>query len=254
MKLTFLGTGTSQGVPVIGCKCNVCTSSDKKDKRFRTSALITTDEGKKILIDCGPDFRQQMIDNQEEKIDALLITHEHNDHIIGIDDLRPIIFREKKSTSIYARQDVLTQIKDRFPYAFTEEKYPGAPSFELHPIMGNFTIENIDIQIIEVMHYQLPVLGFKFKNLAYITDANFISESEKEKLKNLDYLIINCLRKEREHISHFILPDILKLQAELCPNKIFLTHINHEFGLYSVENQFLPDGVEMAYDGKTIIF
>lgn len=255
MKLKFLGSGTSQGVPVIGCNDEVCTSTNPKDKRFRASALITTDLGKKILIDCGPDFRMQMLNNLESQIDAVLITHEHTDHVIGLDDLRPIIFRNKKNMPIYALARVAKQIKDKFHYAFSEIKYPGAPSFEMHEIDSEkFTVENIEITPIPVIHYKLPILGFKFKNLCYITDASFLPETTLPLLKNLDVLIINCLRKAPKHISHFVLPEIIELNEILKPKKIFLTHISHEFGLHEVVQKELPENIFLAYDGLEIEF
>lgn len=255
MKLKFLGTGTSQGVPVIGCKDAVCTSPDLKDKRLRTSALITSDEGKKLLIDCGPDFRQQMLSNDESDIDGVLITHEHTDHMIGLDDLRPVIFRNKKDMPIYTMPRVAQQIKERFPYAFAEIKYPGAPSFEMHEIgEKTFKVENVAITPIPVIHYKLPIYGFKIKNLCYITDASFIPETSLAKLQDLDVLIINCLRKSPEHISHFVLPEILALNKSLKPKKIYLVHISHEFGLHKKVQKELPENMFLAYDGLEIEF
>ncbi|WP_332020230.1 MBL fold metallo-hydrolase, partial [Kaistella sp.] len=203
MKLKFLGSGTSQGVPVIGCHCEVCTSQYPKDRRFRSSALITTDAGKKILIDCGPDFRMQMLENNEEHVDALLLTHEHNDHVIGLDDMRPLIFRSGKDIPIYCSKRVGDEIKQRFPYAFAEIKYPGAPSFELHEISVPFTLFDAYVTPVEVLHHKLAIFGFRFKNLVYITDASAIPYEEMEKLKDLDYLILNCIRKEEPHPAHF---------------------------------------------------
>ena len=255
MKLKFLGTGTSQGVPVIGCHCEVCSSLDTKDRRFRSSVLITTDDGKKILIDCGPDFRMQMLENKEDKIDAVLITHEHNDHVIGLDDMRPLIFKNKKDTQIFCNHRVGMEIKNRFPYAFSEVKYPGAPSFELHEIENKpFSLFDTEIIPIEVLHFKIPIFGFKFKSLAYITDASFISDSEKEKLKNLDYLILNCIRKFDPHPAHFILPQILELNEELKPKNLFLTHISHHMGVHEITEQELPENVHLAYDGLEIEF
>lgn len=255
MLLKFLGTGTSQGIPVIGSQHPVCLSKDQKDKRLRTSALVTTDSEKKILIDCGPDFRQQMLMNQEEQIDAVLITHEHNDHIIGLDDLRPLIFKNKASMPIYCNSRVSAEIKSRFPYAFTEQKYPGAPSFDLFEIEDNFKLfDEIEVQPIDIIHSEINILGFKFKNLAYITDASKIDDKEKEKLKNLDFFIINCLRKTEPHHSHFILPQILELVEELKPKKTYLIHISHHLGFHEeVENE-LPDNIHLAYDGLKIEF
>ena len=255
MKLKFLGTGTSQGIPVIGSTHPVCLSTNPKDKRLRSSVMITDDEGKKILIDCGPDFRQQMLTNQESNVDALLITHEHNDHIIGLDDLRPIIFQKRKDISIYCLPRVGKEIKNRFPYAFTEDKYPGAPSFEITEI-GNepFIIENTEITPIQVIHYKLPILGYKFKNLAYITDASFISEEEQEKLKNLDVLIINCLRKDEPHVAHYILPEILELVEKLQPKTTYLTHISNRFGFHDEIEAMTPANIHPAHDGLEIEF
>jgi len=255
MKLKFLGTGTSQGVPVIGCTCEVCVSLNPKDSRFRASAMVTTDENKKILIDCGPDFRQQMLINKENNVDITLITHEHNDHVIGLDDMRPLIFKSGKDMPVYCHQRVGNEIKKRFPYAFTDVRYPGAPAFDLHEI-SNESFEVLDIKItpIEVIHYKISVFGYKFKNLAYITDANFISDTEKEKLKNLDVLILNCIRKYDPHPAHFVLSDVIQLFGELKPKKLFLTHISHHFGLHDIEDKLLPDGMHLAYDRLEIEF
>ncbi|MDR2205327.1 MAG: MBL fold metallo-hydrolase [Flavobacteriaceae bacterium] len=254
MKLKFLGTGTSQGIPVIGSRHPVCLSENPKDKRLRTSALITTNSGKKILIDCGPDFRWQMLVNREENIDSVLITHEHNDHIIGLDDMRPLIFKNQKKMPVFCSSRVAVEIENRFPYAFSEEKYPGAPSFELIKINSEFQLFDLKIIPIEVMHGKMPVYGYKIKNLAYITDANFISESEKQKLKNLDILIINCLRKTKPHPSHFILPDILELTEELKPKTTFMIHISNDFGFHDEVESELPKNLHLAYDGLEIEF
>ena len=254
MKLKFLGTGTSQGVPVIGCSCKVCTSKDPKDIRFRSSAIITTDSGKKILIDCGPDFRQQMLVNEENNVDAILLTHEHNDHVIGLDDVRPLIFRSGKPMEIYCNSRVGTEIKNRFPYAFADIKYPGAPSFEIKEIEGSFQLFDADVIPVEVLHYRIPIYGFKFRNVVYITDASLISETEKQKLKNLDVLILNCIRKTDPHPAHFILEDILKLNSELAPKTLYLTHISHHFGLTGEEEPLLPANIKFAYDGLELDF
>lgn len=254
MKLKFLGTGTSQGIPVIGCTCEVCTSRNPQDRRYRSSVLITTDEGKKILIDCGPDFRIQMIENKEAKIDSILLTHEHNDHVIGLDDIRPLIFKSGKDMPIYCHKRVGREISFRFPYAFAEEKYPGAPSFELHEIDDHFQLYDTKIIPINVMHHDLPIFGYRFKKLAYITDASFIPDMEKEKLKDLDYLILNCIRKTEEHHAHFILPQVLKLNQELKPKTMLLTHISHQMGLHIETEKELPEHVKLAYDGLEFSF
>ncbi len=255
MLLKFLGTGTSQGIPVIGSHHPVCLSTNQKDKRLRTSALITSDSGKKILIDCGPDFRQQMLTHHEEQIDAVLITHEHNDHIIGLDDLRPLMFKNKSSMPIYCNARVAAEVKNRFPYAFREHKYPGALSFDLFEIDNHFKLfDEVEVQPIDIIHSEINILGFKLKNMAYITDASKIDEKEKEKLKHLDVFIINCLRKKEPHHSHFILPQVLDLVDELKPKKTYLIHISHQLGFHDeVENE-LPDNVHLAYDGLEIEF
>lgn len=255
MKLKFLGTGTSQGIPVIGCHCEVCTSTNFKDKRFRSSVLVTTDENKKILIDCGPDFRMQMLNCKEDDLDCTLITHEHNDHVIGLDDMRPLIFKNRKNMPIYATERVAKEIMLRFAYAFSDERYPGAPAFDMHKIENKeFQLFDALVTPIEVLHHQLPILGYKIKKLAYITDASHISDKEKSKLKDLDVLILNCIRKTDPHPAHFILEDILKLNNELKPKKLFLTHISHHFGLHDIENELLPKNIELAYDDLEIIF
>lgn len=254
MKLKFLGSGTSQGVPVIGCHCEVCASVNPKDKRFRSSALVTTAGGRKILLDCGPDFRMQMLNNKEDRIDAVLLTHEHNDHVIGLDDLRPLIFKNKKNMALYCKKRVGAEIKMRFPYAFADIRYPGSPAFDLHEITENFSLFDTEVEPIEVLHHKLPIFGFKFKKLAYITDASFIGETEKNKLQNLDYLILNCIRKEDPHDAHFILPQVLDLYKELKPGKMFLTHISHHLGTHDQMKKELPENVLLAYDSLELDF
>lgn len=257
MKLKFLGTGTSQGVPVIGCQCEVCLSKDEKDTRFRVSVMISTENNKNILIDCGPDFRQQMLQNNEGQVDAVFLTHEHNDHVIGLDDLRPLIFKiknAKKEMPLFCLKRVGKDVKSRFSYAFADEKYPGAPSFSLNEITKNFNLFETEIIPIHVLHGTLEILGFKFKNLAYITDASYISDEEKEKLQNLDVLILNCIRKTEPHPAHYILEDIIKLNEELKPKILYLTHISHHFGLHKVEEKLLPKNIHLAYDGLEINF
>lgn len=255
MKLKFLGTGTSQGVPPIGCTHPVCLSENLKDKRFRTSALVTTDDNKKILIDCGPDFRQQMLNNHEADIHAVLITHEHNDHVIGLDDLRPLIFKNDGDMPLYCKERVANEIKKRFPYAFADERYPGAPSFDLHIIDDKeFTLFNETIIPINIQHSLIDIFGYKFRNLAYITDGSSIPDSEKEKLKNLDILVINCLRIENPHHAHFILPDIFEIVKELAPQKTYLTHMSHLIGFHSDLEKQLPAHIIPAYDGLEIEF
>lgn len=255
MKLKFLGTGTSQGVPIIGSTHPVCLSQDPRDKRLRSSAILTTDGGRKILIDCGPDFRQQMLSQNEADVHAVLLTHEHNDHVIGLDDLRPLIFQNGYSMPIYCMERVGREIKDRFPYAFADVWYPGAPTFEIKLVEGKFSVENTEVEPINVLHGKLPILGFKVKNLAYITDASAIEPQEREKLKNLDILIINCLRKEEAHHSHFILPDILEIVEEVTPKQTYLTHISHLLGFHAdLEKELKPRHILPAYDGLEVEF
>lgn len=254
MKLKFLGTGTSQGIPVIGSNDPVCLSDNPKDKRLRSSALITSDSGKKILIDCGPDFRQQMLMNKEQNIHAVLITHEHNDHVIGLDDLRPLIFKNQSKMPIYCMERVASEIVSRFPYAFADVRYPGAPSFEMEIIKEDFSLFDTFISPINVMHGKLPILGYRFGKLAYITDASFINETEKQKLKGLDYLILNCLREKEPHPAHFILPEVLALIEELKPKTTYLTHISHHLGFHDEVEKSLPEHIHLAYDGLEIKF
>lgn len=252
MRLKFLGTGTSQGIPVIGSTHPVCLSTDSRDKRLRTSALLTLDQGEKILIDCGPDFRQQMLMNNENQVNAVLITHEHNDHVIGLDDLRPLIFLNNTKMPIYCLPRVGKEIIQRFPYAFADERYPGAPSFTIEEATEYFSVCNEKITSIKVMHAKLPILGYKFKNSAYITDAKSIDETEKEKLKGLDTLVINCLRKSDVHHSHYILPEIFALVEELKPKMTYLTHISHHLGFHRDLEIELPSNIQPAYDGLEI--
>ncbi len=254
MILNFLGTGTSQGVPVIGCHCPVCRSDDPRDHRLRSSVLLTTDDQKNLLIDCGPDFRLQMLRAAADDLEAALITHEHNDHIIGLDDMRPLIFRKGKNIDIYAKERVANEIRERFPYAFATVRYPGAPSFDLHHIDGPLEIAGVKIQPLEVMHGNLPILGFRIRNLAYVTDASYISPQENEKMQNLEYLILNCIRKDDLHPSHYILPQAIELFEELRPRKMLLTHISHHMGLFQETSAELPEGIELAYDGLQLDF
>jgi len=252
--LKFLGTGTSQGVPVIGSHHPVCLSENPKDKRLRSSVLITTPHQKKILIDCGPDFRQQMLTNHEEDVHAVLITHEHNDHVIGLDDLRPLIFKNLENMPIFAMERVGKEIKNRFPYAFANDRYPGAPAFDLHSVYEPFQILDTEIIPVEVIHGKIPILGYRIGNLAYITDASKIMDEELLKLQHLDVLIINALRKSDPHPSHYILPEALELIDRLNPKKAYLTHISHHLGFHDEVEAELPENVHLAYDGLEIAF
>lgn len=250
MKLTFLGTGTSQGVPVIGCNCEVCLSSNPKDKRLRCSVLIET-QGKIICIDSGPDFRQQMLRENIQNLDAILYTHEHKDHIAGTDDIRAFNFKQKSAMPMFCSERVLEGFKKEFHYVFSGKDYPGIPQFNIQLIDKDpFLLDDIEIIPIEVLHYKLPVTAFRIENLTYITDANFVSEKEFEKIVGTEILIINALRKEK-HISHFNLEEALEFIEKVNPKKAYLTHISHLFGKHALENSLLPENVEIAYDGLT---
>ncbi len=251
MTVTFLGTGTSQGIPVIACKCVVCNSTDYKDKRLRSSIHIEVDN-LHINIDVGPDFRQQMLSNNIKQLNAILMTHEHKDHTAGLDDVRSFNFSQKKDMPLYGKQEVLDQITREFSYIFSGSKYPGVPRVEKIPIQNTpFDIEGVRITPIEVLHYKLPVFGFRINNLAYITDANFISEPEKNKLQGLKVLVLNALQIEK-HISHFTLSEAIKLIKELKPEKAYLVHISHKLGLSREVEPTLPDNISLAYDGLSI--
>lgn len=251
MKVTFLGTGTSQGVPVISCSCHVCRSVDFRDKRLRTSIHLQIDD-KSLVIDTGPDFRQQMIREDIKQLDAVLFTHEHKDHTAGLDDIRPFNFRQRRDMPIYGRQQVIDQIKIEFAYAFGEKRYPGVPQILANTITNRpFDIDGIHIEPIEVFHYKLPVFGFRINNFTYITDASYISPEEMEKIKGTDVLVLNALQRE-DHISHFTLGEALDIIRELKPRKAYLLHISHRLGLHSEITKELPAGVELAYDGLKI--
>ena len=248
MKITFLGTGTSQGVPVIACTCPVCRSIDFKDKRLRSSIHIQSDSTS-IIIDIGPDFRQQVLRENINLLDAILLTHEHKDHTAGLDDVRSYNFKQNKDMPVYGRKQVLDQLQSEFSYIFSENKYPGVPSVELKEVTNEFlSIHDLLIEPVEVMHYKLPVYGYKIDKFAYITDAKTISEKEKQKLKGLVVLVLNALQKET-HISHFTLGEALELIRELAPETAYLTHISHNMGLSRDTSATLPENVYLAYDG-----
>lgn len=251
IKANFLGTGTSQGVPVIGCTCMVCESKNPKDQRLRSSLFISINNYN-ILIDIGPDFRSQILKLNKFSIDAILFTHQHRDHTAGLDDLRPIYYMYKKPISLYAENNVFTAIKNDFNYLFHGSNYPGKPKFHLnHITTDDFYISNIKINPIRVMHHKLPILGYRIGNLSYITDANYISDQEKEKLMGSEILIINSLQKEK-HISHFNLKESLSLIAEIQPKTAYLTHISHGMGLHDSIQKELPKNVLLAYDSLEI--
>ena len=250
LRLTFLGTGTSQGVPVITCHCPVCKSNDSKDKRLRTSALIESDKCN-LVIDSGPDFRYQMLRADLQRLDAILFTHQHRDHIAGLDDVRSFNFKQKRAMPVYGNEFVIDQIKREFHYVF-ESDYPGIPQLEIHQINSEpFLIEDLNIIPVEVLHHKLPVLGFRIHDLTYITDANTIPEKEYEKIKDTRILVLNALQKD-DHISHFTLDDALEVIKKVKPEKAYLTHISHNMGLHEEVSEDLPSEVFLAYDGLSV--
>ncbi len=252
MKITFLGTGTSQGVPVIACECPVCLSGDPHDNRLRTSLLFES-EGITLLFDAGPDFRQQMLREKVKKLDAILITHEHKDHIAGMDDVRAFNYKSQDAIDIYAEDRVQKAIKREFSYVFSEYQYPGIPKMRLNEIPDyEFKIGDIPVTPIRVRHMNMEILGFRIRDFAYITDANYIPEQSKEKLFGVKYLVINALRKEK-HISHFSLREAVDLIREISPRKAFITHISHQMGLHKDVSEELPAGIFLGYDGLSLV-
>jgi phosphoribosyl 1,2-cyclic phosphate phosphodiesterase len=251
MRITFLGTGTSQGVPVIGCTCEVCTSLDYRDKRLRTSIHIEI-ENQSLVVDTGPDFRQQMLRERIKRIDAVLFTHAHRDHTAGLDDVRAYNFMQEMDMPIYGTEPVLQQLEVEYAYAFAKEYYPGIPRLTLNQIDSKpFAVNSIAITPLPVMHFKLPVLGFRFENFSYITDANLIPDETLEQLKNTEVLVINALQRER-HISHFNLDQALEMVRIIKPEKAYITHISHKLGLHASVSEELPENVSLAFDGLQI--
>ena len=251
MKVTFLGTGTSQGVPVIGCSCEVCRSLDFRDKRLRTSIHLEVD-GLSIIFDSGPDFRQQILRENITQLDALVFTHEHKDHTAGMDDIRSFNFLQKKDMPVYARKNVVEQLKREFAYIFSETKYPGIPSVDIQEIDNSpFFIEKIKLTPIEVIHFKLPVFGFRIKDFTYITDAKTISDKEKEKIKGSKILVINALQID-PHPSHMTLDEAITLAKEIKAEKTYFTHLSHKMGTHKKVSVLLPENIEIAYDGLKI--
>ncbi len=251
LKITLLGTGTSLGVPIIGCDCPVCKSTDPRDNRLRSSALIEW-EDMVFLIDAGPDFRQQMLRASVTKIDAILLTHEHKDHVSGLDDIRAFNFLHRKAIDIYAEKRVQDSIRKDFAYVFSVIQYPGIPQMNLHPISpGPIRIQNSEIMAIRAFHYKLPILGFRFGDFTYLSDTNYIPPEEMQKIQGTKILVLNALRWE-PHLSHHSIPEALKIIEVIKPEKAYLTHLSHQCGRYTDLNGKLPEGVEPGYDGLVI--
>ncbi|MBE6214910.1 MAG: MBL fold metallo-hydrolase [Bacteroidales bacterium] len=250
-RLTFLGTGTSQGVPMIGCGCEVCRSADSRDKRLRASVIVEY-EGLKILVDAGPDFRYQMLREGIVNVDAILLTHNHKDHTGGLDDIRAFNYLEKKPTRIYCEKYVEDSLRMEYSYAFAENKYPGAPDWNVHIIDDKpFRINDVEIVPIRGRHFKLPVLGYRFGDIAYCTDMNHIPDEEFCKLEGLEHFVINCVRRGR-HISHFSLEGALETASRVGATHTWLTHLSHQLPTYEELAAELPDGVLPAYDGLVI--
>lgn len=253
MKVRFLGTGTSQGVPVIACSCPVCQSTDSRDKRLRTSVLIEMDNGYNIAIDTGPDFRYQMLREQVDHLDAILMTHSHKDHIAGLDDVRAFNYHQQQSISIYADAATLEALQREFYYAFSAVKYPGVPQLDLEEIKAGVPFDLFDREVtpFEVLHYKMPVMGYRIGDFAYITDAKTVSKESRTLLEGLDVLVVNALQ-EAPHISHFTLDEALSFIADVQPKRAYLTHISHRFGKHEYIESLLPEGVFVAYDRLAI--
>lgn len=251
MKLTFLGTGTSQGVPVIACHCSVCSSVDERDRRLRTSALLCTDGGQRILFDIGPDFRQQMLRHKVDGLDAILITHAHRDHVGGLDDIRSFNYVQHRNMDVYLNSEAKRALLRDYAYIFERHVYPGLPEADLHEVETTFEAAGMEIVPVKAMHKDLPILAYRVGELAYITDANFIAPEEIDKLKGVKVLVINALRKEK-HWSHYCLPEALEVIEKIGPKKAYLTHISHELGLHAEVEKELPEGVHLAYDNLEV--
>ena len=251
MKVTFLGTGTSQGIPVIACDCRVCTSENPKDNRLRTSILIE-ENNQTIVIDTGPDFRQQMLRENVQKLDAIVFTHQHKDHVAGMDDIRAFNYKFKKDMDIYCTAEVEEALIREFPYVFSSYKYPGVPEIKVHNIKNEpFNINGVKLIPIEGLHYKLPVFGYRLKDFVYLTDVSFVSEREKEKMKGAEVIVLDALRKT-PHISHFTMEQAVELLEELKPKQGYLIHISHLMGMHNEVVKELPNFIKPAHDGLVL--
>lgn len=253
MTITFLGTGTSSGVPMIGCTCPVCRSLDHRDKRLRVSVHVAV-AGRSLVIDSGPDFRQQMLRAGITRLDGLLFTHEHKDHTAGLDDIRAYNFRQQTDMPVFAEPRVLDQLKQEFAYIFAEHKYPGVPRVVLHPIERDdapFDVLGLPVQPLRALHHKLPVLGFRIGGFCYLTDANHLGPETRAQLRDADVIVLNALRRE-EHISHFTLAQAIAVLKEARPKRAYLTHISHQLGLHREVEAELPPWIRLAYDGLQV--
>ncbi|NVO85230.1 MBL fold metallo-hydrolase [Hymenobacter terrestris] len=253
MQITFLGTGTSQGVPVIGCTCNVCRSVDYRDKRLRVSVHLQV-AGKSIIIDSGPDFRQQVLRAQVDHLDAVVFTHEHKDHTGGLDDIRAYNFRQQQDMPLHAEPRVLAQLRQEYAYIFADHKYPGVPQVETYPIENDtdaFEVAGVLFQPIRALHYKLPVLGYRVGGFTYITDANYLSPESMELMRGSEIIVLNALRHE-QHISHFTLQQAVAILEDLAPARGYLTHISHQLGRHHDVEATLPENIRLAYDGLVV--
>jgi phosphoribosyl 1,2-cyclic phosphate phosphodiesterase len=248
LKITFLGTGTSQGVPVIACNCAVCLSKNPKDNRLRSSILIESDTTT-IIVDTGPDFRYQMLRNHTQKLDAIVFTHPHKDHIAGMDDVRAFNYKQKSAMEVFATEATQESLRREFYYIFSDFKYPGIPLINFNTIaLDRFTIGDITLQPIEVFHYKMPVLGFRVKDFTYITDAKTITDTEFEKIKGTKILVINALQIEK-HISHFTLEEAIAFAKKVNAEQTYFTHISHKLGKHKDVSEELGSNIALSFDG-----